>query len=233
MYIRLKMIVWAGIMINILPISSYAEDWDIPNKNTPAPTACRATPMLPPDNIPLGAFHSSNNLRRLTGAAEVAKGHYMLLKGKVVDQFCVPVTNALVKIWQADAAGYYQEEYADGNAVMHQKSQHDPYFSYTGTAYTNNLGEFTVISIFPGMRSEQAPHLNMAISHPQFQEIETMMFFTNHPQNATDPDLTDLPEEERGLLMASSAPVDGTGRYEGRVYDFVITLEGQNAYRQF
>ncbi|MCB2082325.1 MAG: hypothetical protein KDD76_06765, partial [Rickettsiales bacterium] len=86
-------------------------------------------------------INRTNNLRRKTGSAWVAKGVPVLIKGRVLDERCVPVPHALVEIWQADSKGRTLD--GKGTHIM------DPFFQGSGAAYTNNVGEYSFLTVYP------------------------------------------------------------------------------------
>jgi protocatechuate 3,4-dioxygenase beta subunit len=197
------------------------------------PMDCVVTPSLYPDNIPIKKIKKGNNLMRKPGAARRANGQYVEIIGKVVDEDCVPISDAEVQIWQADASGKYEDDYTLKSEWDVLDKGYDKNFGYSGAAQTNNLGEFSFLTILPNMKNDLAPHINFYVRHPDFRQAATMMFFDKHPKNDSDKNLKTLKSDERQLLIANGRKLDPKDQFEGRVYGFMITLGGMNKYRRY
>ncbi|MCE3231885.1 MAG: dioxygenase [Rickettsiaceae bacterium] len=195
---------------------------------------CTVTPSIYPDNIPQKKIKKSNNLMRKPGSARRAEGQYIEIRGKVVDEDCFPIEGAEVQIWQTDATGKYEDDYTPTSEWDLADKDMDKNFGYSGAAQTNNLGEFSFITVLPGMKNnEMAPHINYFVRQPEFREVATMMFFDKHPKNDTDKNLKKLTSDDKERVIAHGKKLDPTGRYEGRVYNFVVVLEGVSKYRRY
>lgn len=195
---------------------------------------CDGTPDIIPSHLNIKPIKMSNNLQRKEGSARHARGNYIRIRGKVVDEDCLPISNAIIKIWQADDAGKYLEQYDTKSEWQPKDPDYDPNFGYSGTAQTNNLGEFNFLTILPGYTDkDHAPHINVSISNEDFQDIGTRIYFNQHPRNINDPELKALAPDVRKLVIARGKILDQNNQYEGRVYDIVITLRGLNKYRRF
>ncbi len=195
---------------------------------------CSATPEIDPDVITEKPVKRSNNLVRKPGSARRAYGQYIEIKGIVTDENCLPVSNAVIEIWQTDSAGKYEDEYALKSDWDVVDKNYDKDFAYSGRTQTNNLGEYTFKTILPAaVSAENAPHINMRVKHRNFKEIETRMFFDKHPRNTNDKSLIAISDKERKLLMAKGQKLDPTGRTDGRIYDFPITLEGLSRFEKY
>jgi len=195
---------------------------------------CMATPQITPSSINLDKIHLSNNLIRKQGAARRARGHYIQVIGKIVDEDCVPISNAAVQIWQTDSAGKYERQYKLASQWDQMDPDFDPNFNYSGTAQTNNLGHFAFLTILPISNEENtAPHINMTIKHPDFEPLTTIMYFNKHPRNEFDRKLKEISDDERELVTAKGTPLDPQNISEGRLYRHLITLEGINKYRRY
>ena len=195
---------------------------------------CTVTPDVNPDHISLKEIGKSSNLIRKAGAARRANGQYIQVKGKVVDEDCLPISNATIKIWQADSTGKYAEEYELKSEWDVRDKNFDANFAYSGTAHTNNLGDFYFLTVLPAAsKPDIAPHINLTIKHDDFQEKTTMMFFNKHPKNSNDINLNNIEKDKRRLLIAKGNKLDPSGNTGGREYVFQITLEGENKYRRY
>lgn len=176
---------------------------------------CKVTPEIyHVDNIPKN-FSSFNNLRRKPGSPIVAEGRLINISGKLVDKNCVPIQNAKVSIWHMNAYGDYQYDDSD-----HRIAHIDPNFSGSGSIVTNNMGEFSFITILPGEFTNKIPFIDFKIEHEDFLPFETRMFFSDK-----SPELKKFNKEIAKRLVAVAMP---DNRYE-----FNITLSGSNIYRRY
>jgi protocatechuate 3,4-dioxygenase, alpha subunit len=150
-------------------------------------------------------------------AAPDAAGTHIQLRIRVLDGEGVPVPDALIEIYQADADGNYPQ---GAGAGTHG-------FSGFGRLPTNADGTCTFATIRPGaVRSgavEQAPHVNVCfLSRGLLRQIYTRIYFENDPALTNDPVLGLVPVERRRTLLAHRAAG------EPDTWDFVIRLQGDD-----
>lgn len=194
---------------------------------------CPATPELVPDHITEEKIKESNNLTRRPGDVRMANGDYIMITGKVVDEDCAPVENATIRIWQTDSAGKYADDYKLNSEWDVLSPDYDKNFAYSGTTYSDNMGDFSFITILPVSNKEDvAPHINIRVTHRNFKEIQTMMYFAKHPKNDADNGRAKLSEDKRTLVTAVSDK-SNKGKFDGRVYKFLISLPGINRYGSY
>jgi protocatechuate 3,4-dioxygenase beta subunit len=183
--------------------------------------SCSITPELD-DLTPIPAFVNSNNLRRSTGSTTFAEGQPIIIKGKVLDANCAPVSGAVVQIWQANADGIYE--------FMLPSMKEKNTFG-TGTAVTDNLGNYSFISVLPGGYKRRAPHVNFRITHADFLPLITEMFFADHPANYSDRIYVSLAESNQGdLVTAKKVAPSREDDSEFITYIYDIVLKGSNRY---
>jgi protocatechuate 3,4-dioxygenase beta subunit len=198
------------------------------------PLECVVTPSLKPDHIPLKSIKKANNLLRKPGSARRANGQYVQIVGHVVDEDCLPIPDVEVQIWQTDSAGKYEDDYDTNSEWEPVSKTYDKNFGYSGAAQTNNLGEFSFITILPAMYNKDlAPHINFYVRHPEYKEIATMMFFGKHPRNDIDKNLKTLTPDERDVLISNGRRIDPQDMLDGRVYDFLITMQGVSKHKRY
>lgn len=196
--------------------------------------SCDVTPSMEHVYIPKEQFKKSNNLIRKPGSALKARGEYVSIKGQVMDEDCLPISDAVIQIWQTDSAGGYLESYKTHSEWTLVSADYDKNFAYSGSTQTNNLGEYNFVTILPSSKIEEAaPRINFIIKHPDFKEITTMMYFNKHPKNESDIYLAKVPDDKKNLLTPTGKPIDASGQVGGREYDFNITLEGINKFRRY
>lgn len=169
----------------------------------------------------------SNNLARPIGKAEDASGQLVFLRGRVVDEKCTPVANAIIDLWQTNPRGEYRF------ATREELLTPYPHFAGSGRAVTNNLGEYSFITVFPGPNGKQAPHINVRINHPDFSELDTALYFKGDRRNATDPRFLGLRPNARQLLQAEIGLKHQLNPSQGLQATFNIMLKGKSPYRSY
>lgn len=195
---------------------------------------CSLTPSVVDDAYYPGEnIGRTNNLRRVTGSALVAKGEPIYIKGRVVDEDCLPVSDAVVEIWQANSYGKYQHINDKSPALL------DKNFAGSGTTRTDNLGYFQFLTIFPAaVDRDKAPRVHVRIRHPDFGTLSTQMVFAEQSGNQSDPQFA----KNKSLLSAITAmPEQRTREQGGRLYDvqgdtvyrITFTLKGHNRFMEY
>ncbi len=185
-------------------------------------TECKITPAIWSE-APFGEkIIKNNNLRRKTGSPNFAEGEFIDITGKILDSNCVPISEAVVEIQQADASG--------NMPIDENLTDKVPYFAYTGTAITDNLGYFHFFTVFPGTKNSQAPRIHFRVKHPDFLPFETYMYFPNNNLNNFDFDLKNLVDKQEESLLISTYTEAGSVAVS---YNFNMTLEGVNKYKRY
>ncbi|MBO9544997.1 protocatechuate 3,4-dioxygenase subunit alpha [Caulobacter sp.] len=160
-----------------------------------------ARPELFPDE------HYVLNLAPPKGAVS---GEVVILEGVVTDADGKPVPDAMIEIWQANAAGQYA-------------SPDDGFIGF-GRASTSDEGLYRFKTILPGPvpgpgNSQQAPHIAVSVfGRGVIKRLATRVYFDGAPQNAADPILALVPPERRDTLIARQQ--DGAWRFD-------IVLQGE------
>jgi protocatechuate 3,4-dioxygenase alpha subunit len=148
------------------------------------------------------------------------RGERITIRGCVYDAAGAPLTDALVEIWQADAAGLYP-------SPRESRGQADPNFSAWGRSPGDmESGEFVFETIKPGIvpypdGRPQAPHITFWIVARGINiGLHTRLYFDDETEsNATDPILSQI--EDRSRVQTLIARNVGSG-----VYRFDIHLQG-------
>ena len=192
--------------------------------------ACKVTPFVEFGSENKKPVKKSNNLIRKAGSAVKAEGNFIQIIGRLVDENCLPLQGAVVEIWQADALGNYEWEYDQDSYWQIPLEGKDKNFLFSGTALTDNLGQFDFKTIFPGSKDESAPHVNIIVKLTGYEGLHTRMYFANHPGNNTDPVLTEMQGAAKEYLIARGKNI---GQYEGRIYYFPVTISGISPYKRF
>ena len=165
--------------------------------------------------------HEFSNLM----AGEATLGERIRFEGRVIDGSGSPVTDALIEIWQANAAGRYN------HPADRQDRPLDPGFRGFGRAGTNfETGIFFFDTIKPGPVSGRhgrpmAPHLNLWIVARGINiGLNTRAYFSDEAEaNAADPvlNLIELPVRRQTLIAQRSE------RNGAIVYSMDIHLQGE------
>lgn len=148
-------------------------------------------------------------------------GERIRIEGHVLDGDRLPVPDALVEIWQANAHGRYNHPTDQGPAPL------DTSFLGFGRSGTEDEGAYWFETIKPGpvpfdQARLQAPHICVTVfSRGLLNHLVTRLYFADEPSNATDPFLLRVPENRRGTLLAQRFQ-------EGPsvVYRFDIIMQG-------
>jgi len=123
------------------------------------------------------------------------KGERVSITGRVIDGDGKPVNDALVEIWQANAAGKYGQKGFRG----------------FGRSATDDQGAFRFQTIKPGRVPGpdgrlQAPHLAVNIfMRGLLKQLVTRIYFPGEAANAQDAVLARVPQARRGTLIAKKA----------------------------
>jgi protocatechuate 3,4-dioxygenase alpha subunit len=138
-------------------------------------------------------------------AAPEEKGEHFTIKGRVLDGIGQPIPDALIEIWQADAAGEYPG--ADRGSAPRET----PAFSGFGRISTDQDGRFSFTTIRPGLvpgpnGALQSPHLAVRLMmRGLLRALVTRMYFPAATL-AADPVLLLVPEQRWTTLIATPDP---------------------------
>ena len=159
--------------------------------------------LTPSAEMTLGPFFppefaaGANDLTVVEGRR--VQGEVIEIAGRVVQLDGKPLDNLVLEIWQADAAGRYD----------------NPDFFGWGRAATDAQGMFSFRTIKPGRVAGRAPHINLLLLYSGLmRQLQTVMFFSAD----ADPVLDAVPAARRERLIA---------RRKGNKYVFDIRLRGE------
>lgn len=154
-----------------------------------------------------------------------ALGERIVVTGRVLDELGRPQPNALIEIWQANAAGRY----------VHANDQHDapldPNFFGGGRTVTDAEGRYRFYTIKPGAypwpnhaNAWRPNHIHLSLFGPSFaSRLVTQMYFPGDPLLALDPIFLGTPEGARNRLVSDfSLDVTEEGFALGYVFDIVL-----------
>jgi protocatechuate 3,4-dioxygenase alpha subunit len=155
---------------------------------------------------------------------EQTQGKRITIVGRVIDGEGNPVPDAMVEIWQANAAGRYAHP-----ADMREEPTLDPHFIGFGRCGTSDDGTFRFETIKPGRvpapnGASQAPHLEVGVfARGLLKRLATRCYFADESANGEDPILALVPSERRATLIAPAIE-DAVQTH----YRFDIVLRGPN-----
>ena len=132
----------------------------------------------------------------LTPNWKAPEGDRIHMSCRIFDGDGALVDDAMLEVWQADAAGRY---------------------GCFGRFCTNEDGVCAFDTVKPGRVAEQAPHLNVLLfARGLLKQLYTRIYFADEPSNQSDPILALVPEDRRNTLMAHPA--------ESNIWNFEIRL---------
>jgi protocatechuate 3,4-dioxygenase alpha subunit len=153
-------------------------------------------------------------------ADDLVPGDRIRLVGRVLDGAGDPVNDAMIEIWQADAAGRYAH-HADARA----SNQGFRGFGRFGTG-TDPLHRFVFHTIKPGsVDGRQAPHVNVILfMRGLLSHLYTRIYFSDEAEaNARDPVLQSVPPARRRTLIAAREETPAA-----TIYRFDIHMQGDD-----
>ena len=151
-----------------------------------------------------------------------ASGQKIRIEGRVTDGDGLPINDAMLEIWQADAQGRYANP-RDNRALPNTQ------FKGFGRSATDADGCYAFDTIKPGPvpgpgGKPQAPHIVVAVfSRGMLRQVHTRLYFADEAGNGADPILTLVPEDRRGTLVAHKEM-----RGDLAVYRFDVRVQGEN-----
>jgi protocatechuate 3,4-dioxygenase alpha subunit len=150
----------------------------------------------------------------LTGGG--AAGERITIAGRVLDGDGVGVPDAMLELWQANAAGSYER---------------DPNFRGFGRASTDEDGRFAFHTIrpgtVPGPGAPQAPHVTLTVfARGLLHHLITRVYFDDRAdENARDPVLASIADPAaRATLIATR---DTGAPAEAAAFRFDVVLQGE------
>ena len=195
---------------------------DLFDPKTPTPSRLFSANLSMPE-----VFGTTNNLLQKTGSFYAAFGEPFYVQGTITDSFGVPISGAIVEIWQTNSAGKYQTLLEKNSDLI------DKNFSMSGKTTTDNLGNYYFITIMPGFYLNRAPHINFNIYHPKFGKLETEMYFEDHPRNSTDYQYMSYSPQERKLLTAKVRLINIYDAKSTKIATFNIVMKGVHEFKGF
>lgn len=164
----------------------------------PAVAGSLLTPRQPagpfyPDELPLD---DDNDLVRVRGRDDVARGQITDLTGRLLDRQGRPLNDVRIEIWQCDANGRYRHPRDPGARPV------DPAFQGFGHAVTDDGGRYRFRTIRPVPYPGRAPHIHVAVYPFADEPFVTQLYVAGEPRNANDFLYRRMASERRSLVTA-------------------------------
>jgi protocatechuate 3,4-dioxygenase, beta subunit len=158
-------------------------------------------------------------------------GERIVVSGRVLDQEGRPVREALVEVWQANAAGRY----------LHKVDQHgapiDSNFSGCGRVITDPEGRYRFVTIKPGaypwgnhQNAWRPQHIHFSLfGAGLLSRLVTQMYFPGDPLLEFDPIFNSIADEKARHRLVSKFDWQTTQPSHALGYRFDIVLRGREA----
>ena len=161
-----------------------------------------------------------------TGHGGDPLGERIVVTGRVVDDGGRPVPNALIEVWQANAAGRYVHE------VDRHPAPLDPNFTGAGRTLTDADGRYRFVTVKPGAypwknhpNAWRPAHIHFSVFGRAFtQRLVTQMYFPGDPLFAYDPIFNSIRDEAARQLLVARFDLETTQPdwALGYVWDIVL-----------
>ena len=158
-------------------------------------------------------------------------GEKIVVTGVVRDEDGKPVRNALLEVWQCNAAGRY----------WHQRDQHDapldPNFYGVGKMLTDDEGRYRFVTIKPGPypwgnhdKAWRPAHIHFSLfGNVYAQRLVTQMYFPSDPLFDYDPIFQSIADVAARARLVSRFSLEHTVSDQMLGYEFDIVLRGRDA----
>jgi protocatechuate 3,4-dioxygenase alpha subunit len=134
-------------------------------------------------------------------AGEGVRGERVAIEGRLLDGDGIPIPDAVIEVWQANAEGKYVHP-ADTQDKPRERGFHG-----FGRIPTGEDGTFRFTTVKPGSvpgpdGQRQAPHLVISVlMRGLLKGLFTRAYFADHPGNGDDLILKLVPTERRKTLL--------------------------------
>jgi len=178
---------------------------------------------LDPNEVGIDAYDSYMGKQMVTPET---KGERITIEGRLLDGSGTRIKEAVIEIWQANAAGRYASP-----ADRREDVPLDPAFRGFGRSSTDGEGWFRFHTIKPGKVPYRdgrmmAPHVSLLILARGINiGLNTRMYFSDETDaNAADPVLNAIEQPVRRPTLIGQKEMRG----KETVYRFDIRLQGEN-----
>jgi len=191
----------------LISCSAYAYILDTDSASDVTAAPCQVTKSSNVARLPAHDSHN-NDLTMMPNRLEDPLLPRIVLFGRIRDKKCTPISGAAVTIWQNDAFGiarYLPEK------ALSKKIYSD--FKATGSALSNNTGEFAFVTLIPQQKNGKRDNINIVIKHPAYPKLSTQIVLLDLNQSHAKTNHVIAREEKRKNITYP-------------VYYFDIVLDG-------
>jgi len=158
-------------------------------------------------------------------------GERIIVTGRVLDSDGRAVPDALIEIWQANAAGRYH------HVVDSHPAPLDPNFTGAGRSITDSEGRYRFVTIKPGAypwgnhyNAWRPAHIHFSLFGRAFtQRLVTQMYFPGDPLFTQDPIFNSVPDPAARQRMICRFNLSITQPEWALGYEWDIVLRGREA----
>ncbi len=162
------------------------------------------------------------------GDGGCALGQRIIVYGRVSDEHGRPQRDALVEVWQANAAGRYRHDGDQHDAPL------DPAFTGAGAALTDGDGCYEFLTIDPGAypwgnhhNAWRPRHIHFSLFGPAWaSRLVTQMYFPGDPLLALDPIFNAVADPAARERLVSVFDIERSVPDYALAYRFDIVLRG-------
>jgi protocatechuate 3,4-dioxygenase beta subunit len=157
-------------------------------------------------------------------------GERIVVSGRLLDENSKPIANALIELWQCNAAGRYRHAVDDHDAPL------DPNFSGCGRVLTDAQGNYRFRTIKPGAypwrnhyNAWRPAHLHFSVFGVGIvQRLVTQMYFPGDPLLPYDPMYNSVPDPKARERLISHFDWERTIPDIALAYRFDVVLRGRD-----
>lgn len=171
---------------------------------------------------PAGPFYPAeppleddNDLTRVAGRDEMARGEITDLSGRLLDTNGNAIAGGRIEIWQCDANGRYHHPRDSGRAL-------DPNFQGFGHAMTDAQGRYRFRTIKPVPYPGRTPHIHLAVFTRGREPLVTQLYVRGEPRNAGDFLFRRIPADQRERVTADFVPAARDRAVLEALFDVVL-----------
>jgi len=163
--------------------------------------------------------------------ASMPLGERMIVTGRVLDEDGRPVRDALIEIWQANAAGRYRHATDTHDAPL------DPNFTGCGRIISDAEGCYRFKTIKPGAypwgnhhNAWRPAHVHLSVfGHGFVQRLVTQFYFPGDPLLDHDPMYMSVPDARARQRLIAEFDLENAEPGHALAYRFDIVLRGRDA----
>ena len=157
-------------------------------------------------------------------------GERIVVSGRLQDENSKPIANALIELWQCNAAGRYRHAVDDHDAPL------DPNFTGCGRVLTDAQGNYRFRTIKPGAYPWRNHYNAWRPAHLHFsvfgiglvQRLVTQMYFPGDPLLPYDPMYNSVPDPKARERLVSHFDWERTIPDIALAYRFDVVLRGRD-----